>query len=97
MQAQRSVEGYSNNLVSFDLSGPLLSRKKDGSKVPVLGFMINASATYDKDNNPYYYKYNRIKADKLKQLQETPLVPNPDGTGNFVNASEQVTMNDFEK
>jgi hypothetical protein len=97
LQAQRSVEGYSNNLVSFDLSGPLLSRKKDGSKVPVLGFMINASATYDKDNNPYYYKYNRIKADKLKQLQETPLVPNPDGTGNFVNASEQVTMNDFEK
>jgi hypothetical protein len=35
------------------------------------------------------YKYNRIKADKLKQLQETPLVPNPNGTGNFVDASEQ--------
>lgn len=97
LQAQHSVEGYNNNLASFDLSGPLLSRMKDGRKVPVLGFALNASGTYDKDNNPYTYKYYRVKSDKLQQLQETPLIPNPNGTGNFIQATDRVTMADFEK
>lgn len=97
LQAQHSVEGYNNNLVAFDLSGPLVSQKKNGNKKPVVGFVLNASATYDKDNNPYIYKYYRVKSDKLKSLQENPLIPNPNGTGNFVQAAEQVTMNDLEK
>ncbi len=97
LQAQHSVEGYNNNLVSFDLSGPLLSKMRDGRKVPIIGYVLNASGTYDKDNNPYIYKYYRLKPSKLQQLQETPLVPNPNGTGNFVSAQEQVTMADFEK
>nr|MBP6315139.1 TonB-dependent receptor [Chitinophagaceae bacterium] len=97
IQAQHSVEGYNNNLVVFDISGPLLKRVRDNKKVPLLGFGLNVSATYDKDNNPYIYKYLRVKPDKLKQLQENPLVPNPNGTGNFVDASEQITMNDLER
>ncbi len=97
LQAQRSLEGYNNNLVSFDLSGPLISKKRDGKKIPVVGFVLNASGTYDKDNNPYIYKYLRVKPDKLKQLQENPLVPNPNGTGNFVDASEQITLSDLER
>lgn len=97
LQVQHSVEGYNNNLVSFDLSGPLLNKKVDGVKRPVLGFVLNASGNYDKDNNPYYYKYYRIKKDKLKEIQEHPLVPNPNGTGTFVRAGEQITMKDLEK
>ncbi len=70
---------------------------RDGKKIPVVGFVLNASGTYDKDNNPYIYKYLRVKPDKLKQLQENPLVPNPNGTGNFVDASEQITLSDLER
>ncbi len=97
LQYQHSVEGYNNNMVSIDLSGPLVSKKVDGVKRPVIGFVINASGSYDKDNNPYYYKLYRIKKDKLKEIQETPIIPNPNGTGSFVRAGEMVTLNDFEK
>lgn len=97
VQVQHSVEGYNNNLASLDLSGPLLKLKRDGQKKPVLGFVLNTSVNYDKDNSPYINKYYRIKPEKLKELQENPLVPNPNGTGNFVRSSEQVTANDFEK
>ena len=97
LQYQHSVDGYNNNMVSLDLSGPLISKKDGGVKRPVIGFVINASGTYDKDNNPYYYKLNRIKKDKLKEIQETPIIPNPNGTGSFVRAGEMITTDDMEK
>lgn len=97
LQAQHSIEGYNNNLVSLDLSGPLYSVKKNGNKRPVIGFVLNAAVTYDKDPDPYFYKYYELKPDVLKRIQEQPLVANPNGTGNFVEASEQVTINDFNR
>ncbi|MBL7765338.1 MAG: TonB-dependent receptor [Chitinophagaceae bacterium] len=97
LQAQHSVEGYSNNLISLDLAGPFYSVKKNGTKIPKVGFVLNVAATYDKDNNPYIYKYNRLKPEVLKRIQDQPLVANPNGDGNFVEAAEMVTANDFEK
>lgn len=97
IQYQRSVEGYNNNLLAVNLSGPLLSTKRNGNTKPVLGFLLNLQAKYDKDNNPFYYKYYRIKADKLKEIQENPLIPNPDGSLSFVRTGEMVTASDFEK
>lgn len=97
LQYQRSVEGYNNNLLSLDLAGPLVSKKKDGQKKPVVGFALNLAATYDKDPDPFYYKYNRLKPEVLKRLEANPITPNPNGTGNFVPAGEQVTANDFEQ
>lgn len=97
LQMQHSIEGYNNNLVSLDLSGPLFSTKKNGVKKPVLGFSLNVSGTYDKDNNPFIDKYTIIKPEKLKQLQENPLIPNPNGTGNFIPAANTITSSDFTK
>lgn len=97
LQAQHSIEGYNNNLISLDLSGPLYSVKKNGNKRPVIGFVLNGAFTYDKDPDPYYYKYYELKPEVLKKIQEQPLVANPNGTGNFVEASEQVTLNDFQR
>lgn len=94
---QHSVEGYNINEASFDIAGPLLSRKKDGEKKPLIGYVLNFTGNYSKDNNPYTYKYLQMKPEKLKQIQENPLVPNPNGTGNFVPAAEQVTLKDFNK
>jgi hypothetical protein len=94
-QFQRSIEGYNNNLASLDLSGPLLSVKKNGVKTPKLGFSLNVSGTYDKDNNPFVDRYTVIKPEVLERLEANPIVPNPNGTGNFVPAGQQVTSADF--
>jgi hypothetical protein len=95
IQFQHSVEGYNNNLLSIDLAGPLISKKVNGTKKPKIGFVLNASATYDKDNNPFWYKYTVLKPEALKRLEEVPLVPNPNGTGIFLPAAEQTTAADF--
>ncbi len=99
LQMQHSVEGYNTNQASLDVSGPLLGRKnKNGIKQPVIGYALNIGVTYDKDGDPSYYKYTRLKPDVLKRLQDNPIIPNPNGNeGNFVRASEQVTAADFEK
>lgn len=95
---QHSIDGYNNNQASLDMAGPLLKKKnKNGDMMPVLGFSLVLSGTYDKDGDPSYFKYSRLKPEVLARIQETPLLPNPNGTGNFVPAAEQVTANDFEK
>jgi len=97
LMAQHSIDGYNTNQVSLDMSGPLLKRKnKTGLKVPVLGGSLVVSATYDKDGDPSYNKYTRLKPDVLSRIQQNPLLPNPNGTGNFVPAAERVTASDFE-
>lgn len=99
LQFQHSIDGYNTNQASLDVSGPLLGKKnKSGVKQPVLGYSLNIGVTYDKDSDPFYYKYTRLKPDVLKRLQDNPIIPNPNGNeGNFVRASEQVTTADFEK
>lgn len=97
VQAQHSIEGYNNNLISADVSGPLFSKKTATGKRPLVGFVLNAAYTYDKDGDPYYFKYYRLKPEVLKRLQQNPLVANPNGTGNLVFAADQVTKSDFER
>lgn len=95
---QHSVEGFNNNLLSIDLSGPLVSIKRKGKdyKEPFMGFSLNASFNYDKDNNPTWQNY-RLSDERLRQLEETPLVLNPNGNGQFVKTSEMVTSADFQR
>lgn len=97
LTVQHSVEGYNNNLVALDLSGPLLKVKRGGTKKPVIGFGLNLQAKYDKDNNPFIDKYYRVKPSKLKELQERPIVKNPNGFNNYISTAEMVTNNDLEK
>ena len=97
LQAQHSVEGYNNNLISLDLGGPFLSRKKNGVKKPIIGYVLNLSGNYDKDPNPNVNKNTIIKSSVLDNVQSNPLQANPNGTGNFVSTAEQLTANDFDK
>jgi len=98
LMLQHSVDGYNTNLLSVDLSGPLLKVKRPGvaQKVPVIGFSVNASFNYNKDDNPNYLYY-KLNSDVLKNIQDNPLVQNPNGNGAFVRASEMVTDADFIK
>jgi len=61
-----------------------------------MGFSLNASVNYDKDNSPSWLYY-KLSDEKLKELETTPLVLNPNGNGQFVKTSEMVTDADFVK
>ncbi|MEZ5045497.1 MAG: carboxypeptidase regulatory-like domain-containing protein [Chitinophagaceae bacterium] len=95
---QHSVEGFNNNLLQFSVAGPLLTKRMENNvKRPVLGFTFSNSVEYNKDDDPYYFKYYKLKEEKLKSLQENPIIPNPNGTGNFIPATNEVTLDDFER
>ena len=100
VRLQHSVDGYNNNLGSFNLSGPLLRRKDStGKKKPIVGFALNGEGRYNQDNNPSYYKQYTVNDAKLQQLQQSPLTILPGSSGdpqtNYV--SETVRMSDMEQ
>jgi len=74
IQFQHSVEGYDQNQLTLNLSGPLL-RKKDsnGAYRPLVGYSITADGIYDKDQSPIYYQSPVINPDRMAQLQAHPL------------------------
>ncbi len=96
---ERSVDGYGHNLLNFNVSGPLYSKKIDtmGTKKPIVGFLIAGDLWYDEDDRPFYTGTYVANDDVLADLKQTPLVlvPNPNGTPTFRNASEFVRKEDL--
>jgi hypothetical protein len=95
---EHSVDGYNHNMANFTLSGPIYSKKEDGIKKPVLGFLVSTDFWYDEDRNPIYGGDYILKKDVLQRLQQAPLraVPNQSGSSAFRGAAEFVRMEDFE-
>jgi hypothetical protein len=99
VQAQHSIEGYNNNLISVDLAGPLLKQKVKGGteKRTILGYSVNGAFTYDKDNNPSHFKNYKLTDEAKARLEANPLIANPTGALNFVSAATAVTQSDFQR
>ncbi|GAA4450822.1 hypothetical protein GCM10023092_07390 [Rurimicrobium arvi] len=96
IRAQHSIDGYNQNLINGSITGPLLSREKDGQKQPILGFLLGAEYQYYADDNPTYYKNPVLKKDVLKNLQENPLtLVNSQNSTTMVATSNFVTKDDF--
>ncbi len=96
--AEHSVEGFNNNLVAFNISGPFASRRDEhGFKKPVIGFFLAGDYRYDKDPSPSYIGNWVVKDDVLADLQKNPLVARPNVTGvpSFAPRSEYVTKQDL--
>lgn len=96
---EHSVDGYNTNFASFNLSGPFFSKKdSNGTKKPVVGFVLAGDYRYDVDNDPTYTKNAVIKSDVLKNLQDNPLVsvPNSSGVPSLRPAAEFINANDIE-
>ena len=96
---EKSLDAYNHNQVFGNVSGPLLKRKIDSlNSKTVIGYSLGATYINDKDRNPNYFNNYVVKEDKLRQIQENPLVvvPNPTGGKTFRSASEYVTMDDLE-
>ncbi len=96
---EKSVDGYGHNLVNFNLSGPLFSKKDSlKNKRPVVGFRLDGDFYYDKDRRPSYYPNLKVKDDVLQRVQDRPLVTlaNQSGAPVFRPATEMLRADDFE-
>ena len=83
---EKSLDAYNHNQVFGNVSGPLLKRKIDSlNSKTVIGYSLGATYINDKDRNPNYFNNYVVKEDKLRQIQENPLVvvPNPTGGKTF--------------
>lgn len=90
------TDAYGYNSLGFSLGGPILQKTDtNGVKTPIVGFFLAGQGTYEKDPDPSYLKRYKLKDEKLKSIQEQPLVPSKSGIG-FNRALEYVTMDDFE-
>lgn len=96
---EKSVEGYGHNLVNFNLTGPLYSKKIDSiNKKPLVGFRLDGDFFYDKDRQPYFYDHYIIKEDKLAEIKARPLIAQTTQSGGTVYnyATEYLRKSDFE-
>jgi hypothetical protein len=97
VQAQRSFDGYNQNLINGSITGPLLSKEVDGFKKPILGFMLGMDYQYDQDSDPTFFKNPRLKSDALERLRENPLsFQNTANGSQMVPNANYVTDKDFE-
>lgn len=91
------TDAYGYNSLGFSVGGPILQRTDtNGVKTPIMGFFLAGQGTYEKDPNPSYLIRYKLKDEKLKEIQESPLVPSKSGIG-FNRRLEYMTNDDFDK
>ncbi len=91
------TDAYGYNSLGFSVGGPILTKTDStGVKTPILGFFLSGQGNYEKDPSPSAIPLYKLKDSKLKEIQETPLVPSRSGIG-FNRALEYVTNDDFDK
>jgi hypothetical protein len=96
IQGQHSFEGYNQNLINATVTGPIVSKMKDGVKQTVFGFLAGFDYQYDQDSDPTYRKNSILKSDVLKRLQDNPLTLLNSANGTqLAPSSNFVTKDDF--
>ncbi|MES2590299.1 MAG: TonB-dependent receptor [Bacteroidota bacterium] len=95
----RGLDAYGYNFVGFSVNGPILTNTDSATEVKksVLGFSLSGEVFTEQDPDPAAKGFYQVKADKLAELEQNPLRPNPNGAGGFVLNSEFITANDLEK
>ena len=94
LRLEHSIDGYNHNMASFNISGPLVSKKDSmGNKKPIVGFLFGGEGWYDKDRNPYYGGTSVVNDDVLANVEQNPLTRslNQNGTIIYKNSAEYVT------
>lgn len=87
------LDKFGYNYFGFTLGGPIISKRDtaSSSKRAVLGYIVSGEARYELDPNPSAIGSYRISAEKLKELEETPLELTARGiqkTADYVTASD---------
>ncbi|MBN4081668.1 carboxypeptidase regulatory-like domain-containing protein [bacterium AH-315-C07] len=95
-ETSQFLDPYGHNLLNVNLSGPLMFRKTDTSKIdPIAGFFVAAEVSHNKDKWPSIVGTWKVKDDKLKELQDNPLAYDA-STGNIVRSAEFIKADDLE-
>jgi hypothetical protein len=82
--SSKLFDDYNNNLISFDLSGPIFTpRDSTGRKSgqPLAGFFVAGDYFYDGDPDPRAIGAWKAKDDKLAEIQQNPLIASTTGSG----------------
>lgn len=68
------LDPYNNNLVGVNVSGPILKKKGEKGETTLLGFRLAGRYTYNQDDDPNAVPVYQVKDDKLKELQDNPVI-----------------------
>ncbi len=96
---ERSVDGYNRNYAYFTVAGPLLKKSIDSlNKRNVLGYSLSGNFQHIGDDDPNFFNNYVLKSDRLREIQERPLISQTDISGNKTprSAAEFVRMSDME-
>ncbi len=96
---------YGYNLVSLNLSGPILGKKQaDGSTRTLLGFFLSGEYQTERDPNPSAIGMSKLRDDLYDDLKAQPIIPvfnNPSAVGagayGYSAKPEYFRADDFEK
>lgn len=93
------LDPYGYNLVSGNLSGPILKKKmENGGEKSLIGFFVSGELQLDKDPDPSAIGMYRLKEDRWNDLKSNPVLPFQTATGfGHFNKAEFYTADDFEK
>jgi len=91
-----AFDPYHYNYAQGFISGPLWVKNKGGGdeEYVALGFQLSGDFTFAKDPSPQYGGVYVVEDDVLAQIEESPLAPNPQGSG-FVTRSSFLTKDDL--
>lgn len=94
------LDAYGYNLVSGNLSGPILKRKlENGTSKTLLGFFVSGELQLDKDPDPSANGMYRLKDDVYERYKANPVIPisTSSTSAGFNNAAAFFKASDFEK
>jgi outer membrane receptor protein involved in Fe transport len=93
------TDQYGYNLVSANLSGPILKKKlENGMEKPILGVFLSGEYQFEKDADPSAIGVYKLKDNLYKELSSNPVVPYQTGptTFGFYNAAQFYRADAFE-
>ena len=93
------LDAFGYNLVSGNLSGPILKKKlENGSSKTLLGFFVSGELQLDKDFDPSADGMFRLKDDAYNKYKANPVFPylTPNGAGS-ISAASYFKAGDFDK
>ena len=82
--SSKLFDDYNNNIVSFDLSGPIFTKRDSvgrKSGQPMAGFFVAGDYYFDGDPDPSAIGTWKVKDDKLAEIQKSPFIKSTTGSG----------------
>lgn len=94
LETSEYLDDFGYNLVSANISGPILKKKnEEGIEQSVLGFRFSGRYRYQKDDDPPATNIYRVKEERLRELEENPIVAIQDGN---IPAAQNLTNADVD-